>query len=217
MRRRPRAPRSCVRAKRRNSNGSSSGVSSRSRRACERLQMREVGMRRGYTWLFATGVVLLPAAWPRPAQADCPSPPLIDSCLVGSWKQTGGGGEWMRQNLKMAQPTAAPSDGTLTFNADGTFSTSKVDSKAEVTAPGTSTRATGQMKCASERDVVGGGRHAYAVHDLRRLEGQHRDRRARGQEDEAGYAADEARNTSMAIPAPAPRCRPPSRCPRTPQ
>ena len=71
----------------------------------------------------------------------------------------------MRQNLKMAQPTAAPSDGTLTFNADGTFSTSKVDSKAEVTVPGTSTRATGQMKCASERDVVGGGRHAYAVHE----------------------------------------------------
>ncbi|HEY8299468.1 MAG TPA: hypothetical protein VIF65_03240 [Methyloceanibacter sp.] len=80
----------------------------------------------------------------------------------------------------MAQPTAAPSDGTLTFNADGTFSTSKVDSKAEVTVPGTSTRATGQMKCASERDVVGGGRHAYAVHELRRLEGQHRDRGARG-------------------------------------
>jgi len=38
------------------------------------------------------------------------------------------------------------SDGTLTFDANGgTFSTSKVDSKAEVTAPGTSTRATGQM------------------------------------------------------------------------
>jgi len=66
-------------------------------------------MRRDYTWLFAIGVVLLPAAWPRPAQADCPSPPSIDSCLVGSWKQTGGGAaEWMRQNLKMAQPTAAP-------------------------------------------------------------------------------------------------------------
>jgi len=36
------------------------------------------------------------------------------------------------------------SDGTLTFNANGTLSTSKVDSKAEVTAPGTSTRATGR-------------------------------------------------------------------------
>lgn len=51
----------------------------------------------------------------------------------------------MRQNLKMAQPTTAPSNGRVMFNADGTFSTSKVDSKAEVTAPGTSTRATGQM------------------------------------------------------------------------
>ncbi len=93
-----------------------------------------------------SGAVLLLAAWSGPARADCQAPPSIDNCLVGSWKQTGGGAaEWMRQNLKMAQPTAAPSDGTLTFNADGTFSTSKVDSKAEVTAPGTSMHATGQM------------------------------------------------------------------------
>jgi hypothetical protein len=89
--------------------------------------------------------VALLAVWSRPARADCRAPPSIDTCLVGTWKQTGGGGEWMRQNLKMAQPTAAPSNGTLMFNADGTFSTSKVDSKAEVTAPGTSTHATGQM------------------------------------------------------------------------
>jgi hypothetical protein len=116
-------------------------------------------MGRRYALLVAIGVVLMPAAWSRPAQADCQTPPSIDTCLVGTWKQTGGGAaEWMRQNLKMAQPTAAPNDGTLTFNADGTFSTSKVDSKAEVAAPGTSMHATGQMNAqASGRWSAAGG------------------------------------------------------------
>ena len=112
---------------------------------------------------------------------------MIDTCLVGSWKQTGGGGEWMRQNLKMAQPTAAPSDGTLTFNADGTFSTSKVDSKAEVTAPGTSTRATGQMNAqASGTWSAAGGTLTLCMTSVD----------SKGSieiEEDGGYAADEAR------------------------
>jgi hypothetical protein len=137
-------------------------------------------MRRGYALLIATVAGLMVSG---PAQADCASPPSIDTCLVGSWKQTGGGAaEWMRQNLKMVQPTAAPNNGTLTFNADGTFSTSKVDSKAEVTAGHVDARDRAD-ECASERDVVGGGWHAYAVHGLRRLEGQHRDRGTGRQED----------------------------------
>ena len=44
IRRRPLASRSCVASEKAHSNGSSSGVSSHSRRACERLQTREVGM-----------------------------------------------------------------------------------------------------------------------------------------------------------------------------
>jgi hypothetical protein len=64
------------------------------------------------------------------AQAGCTASPAVDACLVGTWKQTGGGAaEWMRQNLKMAQVGAVASNGTLTFNADGTFSTSKVDAR----------------------------------------------------------------------------------------
>ena len=63
-------------------------------------------MRRGSALLVATVAALMVSG---PARADCSAPPSIDTCLVGSWKQTGGGAaEWMRQNLKMAQPTAAP-------------------------------------------------------------------------------------------------------------
>ena len=146
--------------------------------------------------LVATVAVLMLSG---PAQADCPAPPLIDTCLVGSWKQTGGGGEWMRQNLKMAQPTAAPSDGTLTFNADGTFSTSKVDSKAEVTVPGTSTRATGQMNAqASGTWSAAGGTLTLCMSSV----------------DSKGSIEIEGPG---GMPAPAPRCRPPRRCPRTPR
>ena len=88
----------------------------------------------------------LAAAWPGLVRAECQPPLAIDKCLVGSWTQTGGGAaEWMRQNLKMAQVSAAPSNGMLTFNGDGTFSTSKVDAKAEVTAKDAAVQATGQM------------------------------------------------------------------------
>jgi len=80
------------------------------------------------------------------ADAGCTASPAVDACLVGTWKQTGGGAaEWMRQNLKMAQIGAVASNGTLTFNGDGTFSTSKVDAKAEVGAKDAPMHATGQV------------------------------------------------------------------------
>src|SRR6185312_11113871 len=101
-------------------------------------------MGRRFALLIAIGAGLLPAVWSRPAQADCQAPPSIDKCLLGTWTQTGGGAaEWMRQNLKMAQVNTAASNGTLTFNGDGTFSTSKVDSNVEVTAKDADS--TGQM------------------------------------------------------------------------
>jgi hypothetical protein len=93
------------------------------------------------------------------ARADCQAPLAIDTCLVGTWTQTGGGAaEWMRQNLKMAQVSAAPSNGTLTFAGDGTFSTSKVDAKAEVTAKDASMQATGQLsaQAAGQWSAAGG-------------------------------------------------------------
>ncbi len=95
---------------------------------------------------FAVAAALATIALGGTAQAECAATPAIDTCLVGTWKQTGGGAaEWMRQNLKMAQVKAPASNGTLTFNGDGTFSTSKVDSKAEVTAKDAAVHATGQM------------------------------------------------------------------------
>ncbi len=116
-------------------------------------------MGRRYGLLVAGVTVLVLAAGPRLVRADCEGPAAIDNCLVGRWQQTGGGAaEWMRQNLKMAQVSAPPSNGTLTFNGDGTFSTSKVDSKAEVTAKGAAMQATGQMSAqAAGRWSAAGG------------------------------------------------------------
>jgi hypothetical protein len=104
-------------------------------------------MGRRYALAVAIGSALvLAAAWSGAARAECQAPPAIDTCLVGTWQQTGGGAaEWMRQNLKMAVTSTAATTGTLTFNGDGSFSTSKVDTNAEVSAKDLSMHATGQM------------------------------------------------------------------------
>jgi hypothetical protein len=104
-------------------------------------------------------VLAMTAFAPGAAHAGCTASPAVDTCLVGTWKQTGGGAaEWMRQNLKMAQVGAVASNGTLTFNADGTFSTSKVDTKAEVGAKDAPMHATGQMsgQAGGEWSAAGG-------------------------------------------------------------
>jgi hypothetical protein len=98
------------------------------------------------TALIACCAILASVAGAHRVRADCTSSQATDACLVGTWTQTGGGAaEWMRQNMKMAQVSAVAGNGTLTFNGDGTFSTSKVDTKAEVTAKNAQVHAAGQM------------------------------------------------------------------------
>jgi hypothetical protein len=64
---------------------------------------------------------------------------------------------------KLAQVSAVASNGTLTFNGDGTFSTSKVDTKAEVTAKDAQVHAAGRMSGqASGRWSAAGGTSPYA-------------------------------------------------------
>jgi hypothetical protein len=70
----------------------------------------------------------------------------VDACLIGAWKQTGGGAaEWMRENMKMAQVKMSASDAVITLNRDGTFSTSQVDANAEVAAKNTEMQASAHM------------------------------------------------------------------------
>jgi hypothetical protein len=126
-------------------------------------------MGRRYALAVAIGSALvLAAAWSGAARAECQAPPAIDNCLVGSWQQTGGGAaEWMRQNLKMAHISAAPTNGALTFNGDGTFSTSKVDTNAEVTAKDMPMHATGQMSSqASGKWSAAGGTLTLCMTDV---------------------------------------------------
>lgn len=79
------------------------------------------------------------------AAAECGNH-AVDACLIGAWKQTGGGAaEWMRENMKMAQVKMLASDAVITLNRDGTFSTSKVDANAEVAAKNAEMQASAHM------------------------------------------------------------------------
>jgi len=77
--------------------------------------------------------------------AECDNHEL-DACLIGSWKQTGGdAAEWIRENLKMAQVKMSASNAVITLNHDGTFSTSQVNTSAEVAAKNAEMQASAQM------------------------------------------------------------------------
>lgn len=59
-----------------------------------------------------------------PAHAGCAGSDAIDQCLVGAWKQTGGGAvEWMRRNMPpgMSIPKASQSGQLVVLNRDGSF------------------------------------------------------------------------------------------------
>jgi hypothetical protein len=64
----------------------------------------------------------------------------------------------------MAQINVTASDAMLTFNGDGTFSTSQVDSKADVTVKGAPMQATGQMSAqGSGQWAAGGGKLSLCI------------------------------------------------------
>ncbi len=79
------------------------------------------------------------------AAAEC-GETKVDACLVGAWKQTGGGAaEWMRENMKMAQVKMSANNAVITLNRDGTLSTSQIDTNAEVAAEDAQMQATAHM------------------------------------------------------------------------
>lgn len=97
------------------------------------------------------------------ARAGCTAAPVGDNCLVGTWQQSGGGpAEWMRQHMKAAQVTVTATKALFTFKADGTFSTSKVDARAQVTAKDGGMQATSQMSAqASGQWSAAGGKLTF--------------------------------------------------------
>jgi hypothetical protein len=108
------------------------------------LTMREgaVNNRSACTVAIAASLLLLASV---SAHADCKTA-AGDNCLVGTWKQTGGGAaEWMHEHMKMAEIKVQATKGTITFSADGTFSTSKVDATSEVQAKDAPMQMTGHM------------------------------------------------------------------------
>jgi len=101
-----------------------------------------VRYRSPFTIAAAASFLLIPSV---AAHADCKTA-AVDNCLVGTWKQTGGGAaDWMREHMKMAQIKIQASEASFTFNGDSTFSTSKINTKTEVTANDAPIKATGDM------------------------------------------------------------------------
>jgi FlaG/FlaF family flagellin (archaellin) len=106
--------------------------------------MREgvVSYRSVCTIAAATSFLLLASV---SAYAAC-KPSAGDTCLIGIWKQTGGGAaEWMHEHMKMAEIKVQATKATITFKANGTFSTSKVDATSQVQAKDSPMQMTGHM------------------------------------------------------------------------
>jgi hypothetical protein len=108
------------------------------------LTMRESAM--SHRIVFSAPAAAFMSLASVAAHADCKTT-AVDNCLVGTWKQTGGGvAEWMREHMKnMAQIKIDASGAAMTLNSDGTFSTSKVDTKSEVTVKEEPVTAMGNM------------------------------------------------------------------------
>jgi hypothetical protein len=116
-----------------------------------------------YSRALIIAVTLAASAPWSAARAGCTASPAVDNCLVGTWQQTGGGpAEWMRQHMKAAQVTVTATKALFTFAADGTFSTSKVDATAQVTAKDGRMEATSQMSAqASGQWSAAGGKLTF--------------------------------------------------------
>lgn len=86
-------------------------------------------------------------------------PPVIDQCLIGNWRQTGGGPlEWVKHNMPMGKvqmPRAEVTPLELTLKPDGRFETNNVAIDLEFYRPDDSTT--------TEYDPVTGKARAQAA------------------------------------------------------
>lgn len=68
------------------------------------------------------------------AAGECQGSSEIDSCLVGAWKQSGGGAvEWMRQVMPQMQiPHAEQRGGIIVLKPDGTYFTTPMTANTTI-------------------------------------------------------------------------------------
>lgn len=82
------------------------------------------------TVLLGASIALLCTG--NPASAACAGMEAIDACLVGAWRQTGGGAvEWMRRNMQkgMTIPNTDQGDRVIVFNGDGGYRSAPASGK----------------------------------------------------------------------------------------
>jgi hypothetical protein len=92
-----------------------------------------------------------------PASAECVGVSGTDACLVGTWRQTGGGAEaWMQRNLPPGVPVPqieTQGDETMSLGPDGSFSTGPRQGTAKVEF--------GQMQV--ESDITGSAKGRWSA------------------------------------------------------
>ncbi|NEX91469.1 hypothetical protein [Caulobacter sp. 17J65-9] len=87
------------------------------------------------------------------ACAECAAIRTVDACLVGTWRQTGGGPvEWMRRHMPAGAsiPSAERSGDVFTLNHDGSFTTGTFRASATILMEHADGTAEGQGRLAAQ-------------------------------------------------------------------
>lgn len=103
---------------------------------------------------LAAGLAVAPLAAP-PAHAECAGLTTVDTCLVGAWRQSGGGAvEWMKRNMPpgMPVPQVNTSGQMIVLNRDGSYWTTPMTAKTTIKLGGSegALRAEGTMTAQSK-------------------------------------------------------------------
>lgn len=76
---------------------------------------------------------------PVPAVAECAGAATLDTCLVGAWRQSGGGAvEWMRRNMPPGTPLPNVNTGAqlTVYNKDGSYWSAPVPDQTTIRLQG---------------------------------------------------------------------------------
>jgi hypothetical protein len=83
----------------------------------------------------ATAITYTLAAEKRESCTECQVSRAIDACVVGRWRQTGGGPLEYLRSRGIPITVANQTELVLTMNADGTFSTNEINTDVEIEMP----------------------------------------------------------------------------------
>ena len=116
---------------------------------------------------------------PAPATAECAGSATLDACLVGTWRQTGGGAvEWMHRNMPpgMPVPVVDTSAQLTVYNKDGSYWSAPISGQTAIHTEGDdgNLRISGKLKVKARGrwSAASGALHLCTDHQM--FEGQAR-------------------------------------------